>query len=140
MQHNPKAMPVFTNVPKEMIFYGRVCGTLRKSYEFLGQDVSTIRHWYPHARAALRDLNEKKPDPISSLLLLMPERPDAFLATLDKAKEWSEAAVRLAETAGALFAGGAKPPRFYAWYAAHCVVATLFAVQRMDSSCFPGWI
>jgi len=32
-----------------MIFYARVCATLRKSFECLGEDVSVIPEWYPHA-------------------------------------------------------------------------------------------
>ena len=130
MQHNPKAMPVMTNVPKEMIFYGRVCATLRKSYEFLGRDVSAIRHWYPHARAALAKLNDRKVDPVSTLLLVLPENPDGFLVAVDKAKAWSEAAVRLAEHAGRVFDGESRGLAFYATYAVHVCVATVGACLK----------
>lgn len=42
IQHNPKIMPVLSDTPREMIFYGRVCGTLKKSFELLGADISVV--------------------------------------------------------------------------------------------------
>ena len=31
IQHKPASIPVLTDTPREMVFYGRVCRTLRKS-------------------------------------------------------------------------------------------------------------
>ena len=57
IQHKPASMPVLTDTPREMVFYGRVCGTLRKSFEKLNADVSAVTIWYPEARKALQRLN-----------------------------------------------------------------------------------
>eukprot|EP00629_Pelagomonadales_sp_RCC1024_P014870 CAMPEP_0119267132 /NCGR_PEP_ID=MMETSP1329-20130426/5386_1 /TAXON_ID=114041 /ORGANISM="Genus nov. species nov., Strain RCC1024" /LENGTH=651 /DNA_ID=CAMNT_0007267043 /DNA_START=106 /DNA_END=2058 /DNA_ORIENTATION=+ len=70
IQHKPSVMPVLTDTPREMVFYGRVCGTIRKSFERLGADVSCVQLWYREARKALAAINRDAPDSVSSALLL----------------------------------------------------------------------
>ncbi|KAJ8603626.1 hypothetical protein CTAYLR_007570 [Chrysophaeum taylorii] len=93
IQHNPRIMPVMTDIPREVVFYGRVCSSLRKSFELLGADVSVIDLWRDEARAALKELNATKPDRTSTALLLLPENPVGLLYILDKAPDWVSAAL-----------------------------------------------
>ena len=54
MQHNPKRIPAVSSAPRECIFYGRVCATLRKSLAHVGPDgFSVVDAWHGRARAAL---------------------------------------------------------------------------------------
>lgn len=100
MQHNPSIMPVLTDTPREMVFYGRVCGTLRKCFELLGGDESVISLWYPEARAALQKINDGAPDPVSSALLLLPENPDGLSYLVERAPAWTTAAIKWTSSVG----------------------------------------
>ena len=106
-------MPVLTDTPREMVFYGRVAGTLRKSFERLDADVSTISLWADEARAALVALNAAAPDPISSALLLLPEDPDGLTYLVDRLPSWTNAVVGVASDVGDALRGGgaAAAPR-----------------------------
>lgn len=100
IQHNPSIMPVLTDTPREMIFYGRVCGTLRKSFELLGADVSVISLWYLEAKRALRDINHGAPDSISSALLLLPDDPDGLVYIVERLPAWTTNAIKAASSLG----------------------------------------
>ena len=73
IRYTPKRMPVLTTVPREVVFYGRVVATLRKSFDILDADVSVVDLWQTEARNALKKLNSKQPQLASSLLLLLPK-------------------------------------------------------------------
>ena len=107
IQHKPAAMPVLTKTPREMVFYGRVCGTLRKSFEKLEADVSAVQIWYPEARKALQRLNAENPDPISSALLLLPENPDGLTYLVERAPTYIQRTAEVASCVGTLAASRA---------------------------------
>jgi predicted unusual protein kinase regulating ubiquinone biosynthesis (AarF/ABC1/UbiB family) len=100
IQHNPSIMPVLTDTPREMIFYGRVCGTLRKSFELLDADVSVISLWYLEAKKALRAINHAAPDNISSALLLLPDDPDGLVYIVERLPTWTTNAIKAASSFG----------------------------------------
>ncbi|KAH8095607.1 hypothetical protein JL720_2919 [Aureococcus anophagefferens] len=93
-------MPVLTDTPREMIFYGRVCGTLRKSFELLDADVSVISLWYLEAKKALRAINHAAPDNISSALLLLPDDPDGLVYIVERLPTWTTNAIKAASSFG----------------------------------------
>ena len=86
---------------------------------------------YPHARRALAKLNATKVDPVSSLLLLLPEDPDVALSMLDTARAAAELAadvvgeVVAANDRGGLFAAlgvcGSRVVRLVANVASRCL-------------------
>lgn len=100
IQHNPRVMPVMTDVPREVVFYGRVCGTLRKSFELLGSDVSILDLWHCEARAALRRINSLQPNLISSGLLLLPEEPAGLVDIIDRSSDWISGALTAVSALG----------------------------------------
>lgn len=100
IQHNPRIMPVMTDVPREVVFYGRVCGTLRKSFELLGSDVSVLDLWHREARAALKRINSLQPNLISSGLLLIPEEPAGLVDIMDRSSDWISGALTVVSALG----------------------------------------
>ena len=129
IQHNPAIMPVLTDTPREMIFYGRVCGTLRKSFELLDADVSVISLWYLEAKKALRAINHAAPDNISSALLLLPDDPDGLVYIVERLPTWTTNAIKaassfgdkIADLAGETAASRAVPEAFVAADVQHIV-------------------
>ncbi|KAH8054223.1 hypothetical protein JL722_8954 [Aureococcus anophagefferens] len=129
--HFPLAiMPVLTDTPREMIFYGRVCGTLRKSFELLDADVSVISLWYLEAKKALRAINHAAaPDNVSSALLLLPDDPDGLVYIVERLPTWTTNAIkaassfgdRIADLAGETAASRAVPEAFVAADVQHIV-------------------
>jgi len=88
MKYSPKTMPVLTDVPREMVFYGRVMGTLRKCFDILGADVSVIDIWKAEAKAALKRLNAHAPDATSTALLMLPADPKGLVYVVERAPDW----------------------------------------------------
>ena len=111
IQHKPASMPVLTDTPREMVFYGRVCGTLRKSFEKLNADVSAVTIWYPEARKALQRLNAENPDPISSALLLLPENPDGLTYLVERAPVVLSRATEVVNSVGGGFSSSSEVGR-----------------------------
>ena len=111
IQHKPASMPVLTDTPREMVFYGRVCGTLRKSFEKLNADVSAVTIWYPEARKALQRLNSENPDPISSALLLLPENPDGLTYLVERAPVVLSRATEVVNSVGGGFSSSSEVGR-----------------------------
>ena len=111
IQHKPASMPVLTDTPREMVFYGRVCGTLRKSFEKLNADVSAVTIWYPEARKALQRLNAENPDPISSALLLLPENPDGLTYLVERAPVVLSRATEVMNSVGRNYSGSSEVGR-----------------------------
>jgi predicted unusual protein kinase regulating ubiquinone biosynthesis (AarF/ABC1/UbiB family) len=111
IQHKPASMPVLTDTPREMVFYGRVCGTLRKSFEKLNADVSAVTIWYPEARKALQRLNAENPDPISSALLLLPENPDGLTYLVERAPVVLSRATEVMNSVGGGFSSSSEVGR-----------------------------
>jgi hypothetical protein len=111
IQHKPASMPVLTDTPREMVFYGRVCGTLRKSFEKLDADVSAVTIWYPEARKALQRLNADNPDPISSALLLLPENPDGLTYLVERAPVVLSRATEVMNSVGGGFSSSSEVGR-----------------------------
>lgn len=106
IQHNPRSMPVLTDVPREMVFYGRVCSTLRKSFEVMGATVSVVDLWYEEARRALKRLNADAPDLTSSALLFLPDNPAGLVNILDNSPDWISHGLQVVST----FASESKVP------------------------------
>lgn len=106
IQHNPRSMPVLTDVPREVVFYGRVCSTLRKSFEVMGATVSVVDLWYQEARGALKRLNADAPDLTSSALLFLPDDPAGLVSILDNSPDWISQGLQVVST----FASDVKPP------------------------------
>lgn len=110
IQHNPNKMPVMTDVPREVVFYGRVCGTLRKSFDILGSDVSVIDLWHAEARAALKRINATQPDLTSAGLLLLPDNPQGLAYVLDRSPDWISGALRVVNALGSRASRVARAP------------------------------
>ena len=82
IRYTPKRMPVLTTVPREVVFYGRVVSTLRKSFDILSVNISVVDLWHKEARDALKILNAAEPQLTSTLLLLLPSSNPAGLIWL----------------------------------------------------------
>ncbi|KAJ1448124.1 hypothetical protein M885DRAFT_540279 [Pelagophyceae sp. CCMP2097] len=140
IQHNPKKLPVLTKVPSELIFFGRVCTTLRKAFLYGGEDFSVVEMWYPHARAALERLNEQAPDSVSTLCLLMPADPTGLLQAISFAQSRSQQIAHLVGRAALLVGhvgvggtGAASAARFAARAAAAAGPAAVVAARLAEA-------
>ncbi|KAK3237912.1 hypothetical protein CYMTET_52043, partial [Cymbomonas tetramitiformis] len=51
--HDVTKLPILTDIPKEVVFFGRVIGSFRKCLETIEVDESVISLWSKHARQAL---------------------------------------------------------------------------------------
>mmetsp|Transcript_13343 Transcript_13343/g.17825 ORF Transcript_13343/g.17825 Transcript_13343/m.17825 type:complete len:319 (+) Transcript_13343:1-957(+) len=88
IRYTPKRMPVLTDVPQEMVFFGRVCSVLRKSFEIIGEhNVSVVYLWRHEARNALKKLNAQDTQLTSTALLLLPDEPAGLVLALERAPD-----------------------------------------------------
>ena len=78
-RYKPAALPIATDCPKEVVFFGRVVASLRKCFEKVGlEGFSVVDAWYGVARRSLAELRaaEDAPDRVAdSLLALLPADP-----------------------------------------------------------------
>uniref|UniRef100_A0A7R9SV50 Uncharacterized protein n=1 Tax=Polyblepharides amylifera TaxID=1486889 RepID=A0A7R9SV50_9CHLO len=91
---NPMDAPVFTELPRAVIFLARIITLLRKDCELLHRELSVVAVWAPYARRALKKIKSEGSDnPMIDLALALPENPtqtsqlEAFLTNMQKNPE-----------------------------------------------------
>ena len=81
-RYKPQALPIATNCPSEVVFFGRVVASLRKCFEKVGLSTfSVVEAWYGVARASLaaQRESEAEADRVSDVLLAaLPGDPAHF--------------------------------------------------------------